>query len=271
MAVVDLYGLGVRSRVETLGTRADELTDAVRRAWSRCLTPGGGEAEGGRFTLELSEGGDVGSPRDAAPGKLTALASADPDALLQSLTQAVTAASIQARTGELLMFHAGAVAEVRSGAALGFVAPGGTGKTTLARRLGASLGYLTDETVGVDADGLVVPYPKPLSLRPAEFTGTKHETSPDELGLRRPPARARLARIVLLRREEARSEPTFEELSVVDAIVALAPETSALSALERPLHRLAALLDSLPPVLEVRYAEADTVTDPLAALLGGSR
>ena len=50
----------------------------------------------------------------------------------------------------------------------------------------------------------------------------------------------------------------------VDAIVALAPETSALSALERPLHRLAALLDSLPPVLEVRYAEADTVTDPLA-------
>ncbi|GAA4403401.1 hypothetical protein GCM10023153_33390 [Ornithinibacter aureus] len=60
-------------------------------------------------------------------------------------------------TPALRLHGLGAVVEVRcAGASLVYVAPGGTGKTTLSRLLGRRFGDLTDETVGVDEAGMVV-------------------------------------------------------------------------------------------------------------------
>ena len=72
-------------------------------------------------------------------------------------------AFIAARAGELLMLHAGAVAHPVTGRALVFVAPGGTGKSTLTRRLGKRYGYLSDGTVGSSPDTLRIhPNPQPI-------------------------------------------------------------------------------------------------------------
>lgn len=157
MTTLDLYGLGVHSRVTVEGPRTDELLDALREVWSRCLAPRGGEVPGEDLALTL-EG--------------------DPAPLLQRFTQDVTQAAIKAQRGRLFMFHAGAVTSPATGATLAYVAPGGTGKTTLSAVLGRTHGYVTDETVGFTPDGRVLPYEKPLSVRPKDFTGVKVETSP---------------------------------------------------------------------------------------------
>lgn len=182
-------------------------------------------------------------------------------------TQAVTRVFITAQTGRLLMFHAGACAHPATGATVAYVAPGGTGKTTLSRVLGRSLGYLTDETVGITTDGRIQPYPKPLSIRPQDTIGPKLETSPDDLGLRTAPASPWLSRIVLLdRRDDHAGAPRIEKLDLADAIIALAPETSALSSLERPLHLLSDLVAATGPVLRCTYREAEQLAPVLIAL-----
>ncbi len=62
---------------------------------------------------------------------------------LRQLTQEVTTAAIRAHAGSLLMFHATALSNQDTGASIAFVAPGGTGKTTLVRTLGHGRGYVT--------------------------------------------------------------------------------------------------------------------------------
>lgn len=239
-------GLDSCTAVEVRGDRADRLAGAVRRAWSRCLD-GTDAAPSAAVTATLDEDADL-------------------DRALQTLTQEVTRAKIAAGVGRLLMLHAGAVCHPASGATLAFVAPGGTGKTTLARLLGRQHGYLTDETLALGLDGRVHPYPKPLSLR-VTGASAKREASPDELGLLPAHPEPRLRRLVLLARNGTQAEPRFEELGILDAIMALCPESSSLSALPRPLHVLAELLDRLPPVLRVHYSEAATVARPLTALV----
>lgn len=248
MTSLDLHGLGVRVHVTVSGSRVDELTDALRRAWSRCLVPRGSEIDASPLTVALEADEDLA-------------------ARLQRFTQDVTQTAIQAQRGRLFMFHAGAVTDPRTGAALAYVAPGGTGKTTLSGVLGRTHGYVTDETVGFNLDGRIMPYEKPLSIRPPDFTGVKIETSPDELGLARVHPDARLRRFVLIRRDESLTTPTVEPLGVLDAIVQLTSESSSLSSLGTPLHSLAAFLDARPPTLLVTYAEAESARDVLVEAL----
>lgn len=260
MTTIEVHGLGTRCSLALLGSRAGELAEVVPAIWSRCLAPRGSEVEGRPVRVALLADGEA-PPADAD------VSGTHLDAVLQQLTQQVTSANIAAQTGRLFMFHAGAVADPATGLALAYVARGGTGKTTLTRRLGARLGYLTDETFGCTADGVVVPYPKPLSVRPEGYSGTKHELSPDALGLGATPEEARLARIVVLDRRPGEAAPRFTALDTITAIADLSPETSALSALPRPLHALAELLEARRPVLRLTYAEASDVLDDLRGLL----
>ena len=266
MRELSLYGLSTRTPVRLLG-RADELDAAVRSAWSRCLdldAAGAGELQTEGLTVRLLEEGDASVPGPDADGD--SIADTDPGPLLQLLTQRVTYAKIHAQAGRLLMLHAAAVAHPETGRAIAFVAPGGTGKTTLARHLGARYGYLTDETVAIDAGGLIHPYPKPLSIR-GESGYAKTETSPDELGLRTPPSACRLRRIVLLdRSDDHAGTPVVAPLTPFQAIAALAPETSSLASLPRPLHGLADLLGTLDETVRLTYrdADADSVADLVA-------
>ena len=213
----------------------------------------------------------VECPSVTAP-ELVRDASADDVArALQSLTQLVTRAAILARAGELMMFHASALCDQRSGATIAMVAPGGTGKTTLVRALGPGRGYVTDETVAVAADRSIAAYSKPLSVRRAE-PGPKDEVAPSSLGLRPPEVQPWLAGMVLLRRDrEAGDALVVEALDVLDALVLLAPETSALASFDRPLHQLADLVESVGGLRCVHYHDAADVEPLVAEVLGRSR
>lgn len=249
--VLRLHGLGAAVDVHLTGVAAGEVGSAMRRAWTRCLTPhdpGLQVIEAEALTVHLDDAALLGKT-------------------LMVTTQRVTRALIGARAGDLLLFHAGAVSDPDTGRSLAYVARGGTGKTTLSRLLGKRLGYLTDETVGIDAAGLIHPYPKPLSVRRADQPDLKDELSPDALGLLPAPATARLRRIVLLERGADVDTATLAEVDFMDALFALAAQSSALPALPRPLHRLADLIDEVGPILTLRYGEAGHVADGLGSLV----
>ncbi|AQP45550.1 hypothetical protein [Tessaracoccus flavus] len=184
---------------------------------------------------------------------------AEGNSSLVILTQHITHALIAARRGELLMLHAGAVAHQTTGRALAFVAPGGTGKSTLTRLLAREYGYLTDETVGLDPATLeIFPYPKPITW--AAVKGEpKIEHAPDSFGLQAAPPRPWLGDLVVLRRTPDR-EPSFTELGVLDAIERLVPESSSVTSLPRPLHVLADVHRRAGCTL-IEYGEADDILD----------
>ena len=251
--VLRLRALGRHLEVRCIGDSADVLASAMTASWSRCLADGGDC--GPSDTLHLDAHLDD-------PGRLAHQ--------LMRTTQEITRTLIAGQAGRLLMLHAGAVSHPETGASLVYVAPGGTGKTTLSRLLGQRFGYLTDETVGIADDGAIHPYPKPLSVRRPDAPHLKDELSPDGLGLLPAPIAPQVARIIVLDRDpELGTSVETEELSVMDALFAVVEETSSLSWLDRPLHRLAELLEASGPVLRVRYAEASAIEHGLSALLEG--
>lgn len=268
MQTIHVAGLGVRVPVHLGGARVDELGQAMRRAWSRALCDPGALPEAAAVALELTASGE-GGPGFSPRRDDRLLTSDDLATLLTQATQRITLSVIEAGTGELLMFHAGAVCHPQTGHSLVFVAQGGTGKTTLSRTLGAhGYGYLTDETVGITGDLRILPYPKPLSTRSELTREFKHEYSPDELGLGRHHPEPRVVGLVLLSRDDSTAEPRREPLGLLDAIVAVTPESSALAALERGLHSCADLIGAVGGVERWTYAEASSLVPWVEALLG---
>lgn len=260
-------GLGVGVELQLSGSRSEDLGGLLRSAWARCLDRPA-ELEADPITLSLET--PAGASEPASPRGSAQIWTNDADSLMVMATQAVTAALIKAQAGRLLMFHAGALSHPDTGASVVFVAPGGTGKTTLARRLGHRYGYLTDETVGIDPAGRILPYPKPLSLR-TEGAAYKREFSPDDLGLLPAHPKPFVARIIMIERSDLhQDDPVVEELPLLTAISGLAPESSSLSSLDRGLHRCADLIEATGPVLRVRYSEADGLLGLMSELVGGS-
>lgn len=251
--VLRLAALGSEVEVQCTGESADLLAVHMREAWSRCLAPGDANST---------------HPVEMLEARLD-----DSSGLAQRLmhtTQEITRALIGAQAGRLLMLHAGAVSHPETGASVVYVAAGGTGKTTLSRRLGRTLGYLTDETVGIEEAGTILPYTKPLSVRRPSGLGPKDEVSPDSLGLLPAPPRPHAARVVLLDRQPDSIRPQVDELTFMDALFALTEQTSSLPRLRSPLHRLGSLIDTCGPVLRLRYAEAADIEHQLSQLVGGA-
>lgn len=264
--VVDAFGVHVEVRVD--GDRADEVLEQLVELWRCCGTPTGARAE---VQVDvLFDGRLQRDPRAWQEAEATGVVARPelPD-LLQVLTQRITESAVDARAGECLMFHAACLADPTTGSAVAFVAPGGTGKTTLVRTLGPGRWYVTDETTVVLDDRTVVPYPKPLSLRRAAASPFKDETAPGSLGLAAPTARVHLVALCLLARDDGHDgPPVVATLPTLDALVALVPQTSHLTDLPRPLRRLAELCESLGGVRLVRYRESadlDGVWDELLA------
>lgn len=270
--VVPLRALGTDVDVHVGGYLREMTVQAVRDRWHLCLraddgTTGDGPPRTVRAVLEDPET-PSGTVSAWSRGERD-VRDQDPRRLLQRLTQAVTHEVIAARTGELLMLHAAALAHPGTGATAVFVAPGNTGKTTLCRTLGLSRSYVTDETVGVRRDGTVVPYPKPLSVRRPDWVGIKDETAPGDVGLTRPRVQPWLAGIVLLRRDpDEVGDPVVEELPLLDAVMALTPESSGFMRTDAPLQWLARVLERTGGARRVTYAEVADL-EPLAADLCG--
>lgn len=255
-----LTALGAPVDVRFHGPRAAEARAALAPRWSLCARTA---PDPGACSIDVTLGEEVatetGSPQ---------VGGSDLPRLMVDLTHQVTLAAIGANIGSLLMFHAAGVSNPTSGAAVVCVAPGGTGKTTLCRTLGPGRGYLSDETVGVADDGTIATYPKPLSLRRADGEA-KDEVDPTALGLLASTVTPYVAGILLLHRtEDGPDEPRVEDLDVFDAIISMTPETSSLSRLARPLHRLADLVDTLPLVARVHYREAGTLEPLVSDLIG---
>lgn len=240
----------LRARVTVTGLSGHEA-DLLDRAWSRCSP--------------VSHANDsTGAP--ASPG--TALdreRAADWTTFHEELVFAMTRAGIESGRGELLMFHAAALAEPATGAAIALVASSGTGKTTATRVLGRHLGYVTDETVAVDPAGGLVPFPKPLSVLPSTGRRPKSQLAPDDIALLPAPPSPCLARVAVLDRERTRGveRATAHPLPLEEALEWLSPQISSLSALTRGLVRLCRVLDGCGGALRLNYSEAEQLV-PLA-------
>lgn len=253
-------GLGARIGLEMQEGQYGDAADAalwaqIRHAWSRATVSHDGDDPALRWVrLRLGQSSSDVVTSDAA------------ETLMPRLTQEVTHAVIDARIGQLLLLHAGGVSNPRTGDSLVFVAPGGTGKSTLTRTLAHRYGYLTDETVGVDPGGRIHPYQKPLSTRPA-VPGPKLELSPDALGLVRPGATPTLRHLVLLDRRQG-VDFQVERLNTIEAIRAMVHETSSLSKLPSALHVIAGLLEATGGAERWTYSEHTTLLGAAESWLG---
>ena len=185
---------------------------------------------------------------------------------LSSLSQSVTLAAIEARRGQLWMVHAAGVAD-EEGRVIALIGPSGQGKTTAARTLATAYGYVSDETVGIEADGTVVPYRKPLSVI-VDSKWVKKQCPPEELGLLAlPEARLRLAAIVLLdRRPDGPDAAVVEDCDLGDALPELVAQTSYLGDMPAPLRTIAAHAAAVGGVRRVVYREAGTLVAALEPL-----
>ena len=254
LSAVTVSALGVH----VLCRPADRATaDALREAWADAVVadPAGTEPAA-TLTVGLDPACDV-SGTDLAE-------------VLHHLSPAVTQRAIAAHQGTLVMLHAAALADPATGATAVLVAASGTGKTTASATLGRRFAYLSDETAAVMRDGVVLPYRKPLSI--IEGGTFKVQRSPRGLGLLTTDRECRLAALLVIeRRPDHADAPTLEVLPTVDAIAALAPQTSYLPSLDRPLHRLAELSALAGGVHHVTYREAAGLGDVLDDLLRDPR
>ncbi len=259
--------LGVTVEVGVRGNRAPEVASRLAELWELCpATPGA--PVGGRVEAVFDSRPEVVDAADRAG----LVSREELEDLLQLLTQRVTVAAIGALAGQCLMLHAACLANPSTGKAVAFVAPGGTGKTTLAMSLGPGHWYVTDETTAVLADGSVIPYPKPLSVRRAPDSLYKDETAPGALGLVAPSGPVRLVALCLLDRDDRHiGPPRVTTLPTLDGIVDLVPQTSHLSQMTHPLQQLAGLTESSGGVRRVTYREASDLAGLFDELTAGVR
>lgn len=234
------------------GLSAAEASE-FRQAWSRCLA--------------LPESIAAASVR-RIPGDF---ARAN-----ESLTSAITLAAIELLAGQRMMFHACGLADPLSGATVAFIAPSGTGKTTVARTLGPGLGYVSDETIAVGSDLGIVSYPKPLSVKQPEPGRPKLQQGPDHhvLGVT-PPAPVLAAITILSRTPHDAGAPadavsvsaSVEDVPLAQAIVELTPQLSALARLDRGLVQLCTMVQACGGVKRIRYSEAASIAPLLPQLV----
>lgn len=221
------------------------MADALPSLWERCTRS---DAVGAPLEINVPERGSL-------------------DAELAWLSSEVTLQAIGARAGELWMLHAGGVADSATGATIALVGPSGAGKTTATRVLAQEFGYVSDETVGIDDAGTVLPYPKPLSVvQPGE--AHKRQVSPAEIGLLEAPATCTLAGLVLVNRVDG-ATLDVRAVPLGEALVRLAEQTSYVARMDSPLRTMANHLERVGGAVEITYAEADELVPVVHRLLDG--
>lgn len=245
----EVRALASRVRIELDDSLSTADQESIKAHWVDLAHDGPGEPD------QVIRAG-VHGPSDSYDGSYVIRADS-PEALAQRITSEVTIGAISGLRGKALMLHASAVA-LDDGRVIGFVGPSGRGKTTASQVLSRVYGYVTDETLAIRADGSVVAYPKPLSIGSQPHVKLTEPAS--TLGLRGAPADGlHLAAIVLLDRQPDVEHAYVESVPIVEALPALVPQTSHLSALERPLRTLLETMLSTGGVRRVVYSEASSL------------
>lgn len=183
-----------------------------------------------------------------------------PDLLASNLTLA----GIRQLAGTAFMFHAAGLAAA-DGRVVALVGPSGRGKTTAARALGRTMGYVSDETVAFTPDLGVIPYPKPLSI--GHRPGVKALSAPGDLGLRVADEPLRLGALVLLDRRTEPTDPRAEDVPLIDAIGDLVEQSSSFSSIRNPLGTLAEVVAAAGGVRRLVYSEAADLEALVASVL----
>ncbi len=164
------------------------------------------------------------------------------------------------------MLHAAGLADPATGDVIALIGPSGAGKTTAASSLGTVLGYVSDETVAVDAGGGVHPFPKPLALKQRDAV-RKRIVGPDDLGLEEVRRPLRLSRLALLDRRDECVTPTVATVGLEEALGRIIEQTSYLGSLPGALQRLEALVRVSGGVHVIRYHHAADLVEPVSDLL----
>jgi energy-coupling factor transporter ATP-binding protein EcfA2 len=247
----DVEALGVGLRIEVDGmSRADFRR--LRAQWRRVSGAAAPSA-----TVSVSVGVDA-SDADVV-GR-------DVDDVSVTLRQLINLRAIERRRQDLLMLHAAGLADPATGDVIALIGPSGAGKTTAASSLGTVLGYVSDETVAVDADGGVLPFPKPLALKQRDALG-KRVVGPDALGLEEVRRPLRLSRLALLDRRDEYVTPTVATVGLEDALGRIIEQTSYLGSLPGALQRLEAVVRVSGGVHVLRYHHAADLVEPVSELL----
>lgn len=258
--VVAVTALGARVHVEVAGSQADGVATDLLRAWSRCDAQPVDEATG--RTVRVLVDDDPATVEDASAHGL--IAGSSGAVVSDQVARAVTLQVIDANDGDLLMLRAAAVADPGTGRCVVLVGASGSGRSTAARTLARHFGYVTDDTVALTADLDLLSYPRPV---PYDDRAPGLQ-SPDDLGLRRAPADLRPAAVLLLERHaEGHVPPVLTELPTAEAIAHLSGNASCLRSLDKPLHRLADLVEAVGAVHRVDYREADDLVAVAQELL----
>ncbi|NQX27277.1 hypothetical protein HQQ81_07925 [Microbacteriaceae bacterium VKM Ac-2854] len=264
-SVIDTHVMTVAVLAIPFTVRFDERITAddverIRGSWRRCLL--GGESAAGIGVDALLSDSVFESAADSLRVVGSTLAH-----LEELLTSSLTVRAIGEQQNALLMLHACGLASP-DGRVLALVAASGTGKTTAARTLGRSYGYVTDETVAIDAEGGVVAYPKPLSVKQDEAGLPKRQLAPDAAELLPvPDAPLSFAAVALLDRADGVVEARIESVDPIDAICELVPQTSYLSVRDRPLLELLTTFEARGGVHRLVYSEAESLPPLVARLL----
>lgn len=283
---VRIATMGCRWRID-LSALDPQAGQRLRELWARAGWPADttGAAPGSLlaalapdeppgFPRTLRAAHTAGSAADGSGGAFVADILVDRRIEVGSyqFSTALTQHCLAAQAGRMTLLHSAALAHPDSGACVILIAGSGTGKTTAARLLGRRLGYLSDETAAIRADGTLIAHPKPLSVIPTGG-GRKVELSPDEAGLLRPPSGPlRLAATIVLSRDPSCAEPVLEAVDLFSALAEIIPQSSSVPLQDSPLETLATAVTAGAGVHRLRYAEmaqaAPLVLDLLAA---GSR
>ena len=267
---VHLSAIGVPVVVRASGGRSSELAKALETAWEWCLVDSpAGHFASDTLVIEAFLDKDDEAVRSARSQGITASTSLGE--LMHWLTPLITTRAITERASSLLLMHACVLADPDSGAAVVLVGPSGAGKTTVARTLGKSFGYVTDECAAIRDGHTVVSFPKPLSLVTGEVSGVKDQASPSSLGLVEPPVDPRVVAVLYLdRREDAPESPSLEAVPNVPALGLLCPQVSFVGSRPEPLKRIVSLLDAAGGLRRVSYREAADLVDVVGQFVGAA-
>ena len=190
---------------------------------------------------------------------------------LQDLTSRITVVMIEQLVGSGVMLHSAVIGDPESKRALALVGVSGSGKTTASRFLGSKLAYLTDETAIISDEGVVSPYPKPLSVI-VDPNAPKEQQNPVEAGLNvvDPEDRGyKLTRIVLISRDEQAKEPRLERVPLHEALVFLSEQSSGLAKHPEGVVSLAKLVERCGGVWRLVYSEVEDTLPLVQDLLNG--